>query len=497
VKVLFIYSNRVGDLLPAPPIGLSYVASATEDAGHRVEFIDLLMPDKGLDRLQRQLDSLRPDVVAISVRNIDNVVHQRLLTHLSELAHQTAIIRRHSPARIVVGGPAISVLGCNALQHIDADFAVLGEGEDAFPALLQHIQAGGRCVTVPGVCVRDQPSLTPVQARRSKSFGDSGMQRWVKNWRSYERQGATWPIQCKRGCPLHCTYCTYPAIEGRAMRRRPPEEIVEEMRAVQRSVGPRCFEFIDSVFNMPERYAIDLCEAVIRSGLKVRLTTMGVNPRFLSADLLAVMKRAGFDSLMITPESASDLVLDSMRKGFGREHVVRAAELVRRSGIRSMWFFMLGAPGETRETAEETVSFAEQHLNWRGALAMFTTGIRILPGTELARQVVAQGYLPADQDFTESVFYFSPQVSEQWLLQRVDQAVRVCPTVVHAAEDPSGTPKGIRIHKAMHLLGLKPPYWRFLPPFLSLPFVHRARVGKPFSQQRALAVDQEGWHDAG
>ncbi len=482
MKVLFVYSNQVRDLLPAPPIGLSYVASATEDSGHQVEFVDLLQTEKGADRLEQRLRIFQPDVVAISVRNIDNVIHQRLLTHLGELARQTNVIRHHSDAQIVVGGAAISVLGCNALQHIDADFAVLGEGEDSFPALLQEITGSHAYWKVPGICMRNQQDLMQVAPRRSEGFGASGMQRWVKNWRSYEQLGATWPVQCKRGCPLKCTYCTYPKIEGRAMRRRPSDEIVEEIRQVQKHIGPRCFEFIDSVFNMPESYAIELCESIIRSGLKINLTTMGVNPRFLSPNLLAIMKRAGFNSLMITPESASDPVLKAMKKGFTREDVIAGADLVRKADIRSMWFFMLGAPGETPDTAEETVSFAEQYLNWRGVLSMFTTGIRILPSTELAQQVVQQGYLPSDQDFTESVFYFSPQVTEEWLLKRVDQAIKRCPTVVHAAEDPSGTPKGMRIHKTMHLLGLKPPYWRFLPPFLSLPFVHKSRIKRPFVQ---------------
>ncbi len=484
MKVLFVYSNQVRDLLPAPPIGLSYVASATANAGHEVEFVDLLLNEKGLHHLEQRLREFAPEVVAISVRNIDNVIHQRLITHLNELARQTRLIRRHSQAHIVIGGPAISVLGCQALQHIDADFAVLGEGEESFPALLEQIAGEQAYWRVPGVCVRGPVAMNQaVTPRRSQGFGNSGMQRWLHNWRAYERQGATWPIQSKRGCPLHCTYCTYPGIEGRNLRHRPPEEIVAEIRQVQKEVNPRCFEFIDSVFNMPESYAIELCEAIIRSGLRVTLTTMGINPRFLSAKLLETMGRAGFNSLMITPESASDPVLETMKKGFTRADAVRAAELVHRSGIRSMWFFMLGAPGETRETAEETVSFVERYLNSRDTLSMFTTGIRILPGTELAQQAVAEGYLPADQNFSESVFYFSPQVSEQWLLERVDQAIRRCPTVVHAAEDPSGTWRGKLLHRMMHLTGLAPPYWRYLPPFLSLPLVHRARVRQPYTRQ--------------
>ncbi len=475
MRVLFVYSNHVKDLLPAPPIGLSYVASSTADAGHEVQFLDLLLTPCGLGRLSDALRSFRPQVVAISVRNIDNVVHQRLRTHLGALAEQISVVREESDAEIVVGGPAISILGSDALRHIDADFAVLGEGEKSFPHLLEELGAGGNYESIPGVCYRQSDRIVKARAQRLPQFSRSGMERWI-SWRSYERQGATWPIQTKRGCPLHCTYCTYPTIEGRRMRKRPPEEVVDEIGQVLRKVKPRCFEFIDSVFNAPESYAIELCEAIIRSGLRVNLTTMGVNPRQLSNELLVMMKRAGFNSMMITPESASDPILLRMRKEFCVEHIRHCAELVRGSGISSMWFFMLGAPGETKETVEDTVRFAERHLSWRNCLPMFTTGIRLLPGTALGAEAKRDGYLRPDHDLAQSVFYFSPQVSEAYLLRRVDLAVQRNPNIVHAAEDPSAEKAAGRVFGLLHALGFAPPYWRFFPILLSLPLVQRGRL---------------------
>lgn len=487
MKVLFVYSNQVRDLLPAPPIGLSYVASATANAGHEVRFVDLLMTTDGLQQLQRVLTLFQPAVVGISVRNIDNVVHQRLKTHLDILARQIALIRQTSAAAIVLGGPAISILGSQALAHLDADFAVLGEGEETFPALLSEMAGARDYASIPGICFVRDGEIVNSAVQRSQQFGPSGMERWI-DWRRYERLGATWPIQCKRGCPLHCTYCTYPTIEGRVIRKRPPAEVVEEIRQVAGTLKPRCFEFIDSVFNQPESYAIELCEAIIRADLRVKLTTMGVNPRGLSRELLELMKRAGFNSMMITPESASDPILDAMRKDFKKADIIRCARLVRESGIPSMWFFMLGSRGETRETAEETIRFAEEHLNWKNCLPMFTTGIRILPGTELAHQARADGYLRAEQNLLDSTFYFSPQVSEQWLLQRVDRAVETCPAVVHAAEDPSSGSLAGRVFRLLHLAGIAPPYWRFIPRFLSLPFIQAGRLrqaGRKYGQAGA------------
>ena len=477
MRVLFIYSNHIRDLLPAPPIGLSYVASATADAGHEVKFVDMLVATAGRRELQKVLQQFSPDVVAISVRNIDNVVHQRLMRHLDVLAQQTAQVRRFSEAKIVLGGPAISILREGALAHIDADIAVLGEGEQSFPQLLAALEKGEGYAEVPGICYRKGGEVcsSPARPQVLTEFGPSGMERWI-SWKPYARLGATWPIQSKRGCPFLCSYCTYPTIEGRKCRQRSARDVVEEIRRVSRTLGVQCFELIDSVFNSPESAAIELCETIIRSDLKVSLTTMGVNPRNLSQELLTLMKRAGFNSMMVTPESASDPVLDRMRKGFTVEEVELCAQRVRKSGIASMWFFMLGAPGETQETAEETVSFVEQHLNWSNCLPMFTTGIRILPGTDLAMQARESGYLTPDQDLIQSLFYFSPEVSEAWLLDRVNRAVAICPNVVHAGEDPSSGWTARQLYKLFHFAGIAPPYWRFFSTFLSLGPVHKGRV---------------------
>jgi hypothetical protein len=172
--------------------------------------------------------------------------------------------------------------------------------------------------------------------------------------------------------------------------------------------------------------------------------------------------------MVITPDSASETMLRNLRKGFTLEHVRRAAMLAKQSGIRSTWFFLLGGPGETQETVEETVSFAEQNLNWSRSLSIFMTGIRILPNTDLAKRAVEEGLLPADSDLLEPAFYFSPQVSEQWVLDRINRAIAKCPTIVHGAEENGSLAERL-FNSALYWLGAAPPYWRFLSTFLSIP----------------------------
>ena len=111
---------------------------------------------------------------------------------------------------------------------------------------------------------------------------------------------------------------------------------------------------------------------------------MGLNPAGVTDQLIADMKRAGFKSVMCTPESASDVTLKSLQKGFQRKQVIRAAAALRKSAMPTYWFFMLGAPGETLDTVRETLEFCEEYVP-RTDVVLFSTGIRVHPGTPLER----------------------------------------------------------------------------------------------------------------
>jgi len=491
MRVLLLYSNRARILEPPPPIGLGYIATATERAGHTVRFVDLMMSDEPDTDLHEALVDFRPDVVGVSVRNIDNVVPQRLSWHLGEIDQILARIRQTTVAPIVLGGPAISILKADALKRFDADFAVIGEGEISFPDLLTAIDRGAGFGSIPGLCYREGDTIQFSEPVRQACFESSGMARWV-DWPAYERGGAAWAIHTKRGCPLHCIYCNYPGMEGHALRRRSASDVVDEIEQVQKEVGPRTFEFTDSTFNIPPSHAVEICQEVIRRKLRVKLSAVGVNPLGMTEELALLMKRAGFISLVITPDAANETMLRNLRKGFSVPDVVRAAELARKSRIHTTWFFLLGGPGETQETAEETISFVENHLNWPRSLTIFMTGLRILPGTTLAHETVANGYIPADRDLTDPAFYFSPDVSERWILDRINRAIGRCPAIVHGAEE-NGSPAERFFYKMLHRFGVAPPYWRFLPFFLRippLPYLRARHTGVAVTAAKLLGGQQ-------
>jgi radical SAM superfamily enzyme YgiQ (UPF0313 family) len=341
-------------------------------------------------------------------------------------------------------------------------------------------------VDVPGVGARAGDRVVAAEPARLARFGASGLEDWI-DWRAYRRAGATWPIQTRRGCALHCSYCAYPAIEGRVARRRSAADVVDEIERVRARVAPRTFELVDSTFNVPPQPAEALCEEILRRRLRVNLTAMGVNPLGASGPLFTVMRRAGFNSMMVTPEAASPRMLAGLRKGYRVQDVERTARLARASGIASMWFFLLGGPGETRQTVEETVSFVERHLDWPGCLTIFMTGIRVLPGTALAADAARDGALGPDRDLAAPTFYFSPAVDEDWVLGRINQAMRRCPAIVHAAEEGMSTSERV-VDRALAAVGVAPPYWRFLPRLLRVPPMPALRRRHPPLARPATGV---------
>jgi radical SAM superfamily enzyme YgiQ (UPF0313 family) len=247
---------------------------------------------------------------------------------------------------------------------------------------------------------------------------------------------------------------------------REPGDVADEIEQVLRDVGPRTFEFVDSTFNIPASHGMAVCEEIVRRGIRTHFTAMGINPHDVPTELFPLMKRAGFNSMMITAEAGCDRMLENLGKGFRMQHVNRCLELAKASGIRSMWFFMLGGPGETMATCEESIRYVEQNLTGRQFVSLFFAGIRILPGTALARIAVERHYIPADTDLAKGVFYLSPDIRERDVLDRINLAIRRNPSILHASE--GGTTRyQLALYRALHTFGIAPPFWRFLPEVLN------------------------------
>jgi len=170
------------------------------------------------------------------------------------------------------------------------------------------------------------------------------------------------------------------------------------------------------------------------------------------------MERAGFVGIGITAESASDTVLESLGKGYGSGEVRRAAQAVAESSLPCAWMFMLGGPGETKETVRETIRFASERIR-SSDVVFFNAGVRVYPGTGLERIARDEGVLPEEiGDMLRPVFYLSPRIAPGWLEDELDRFV--------ADHMNALGPRSINlpflplVHRVGYRLGMQPPIWK-------------------------------------
>ena len=473
MKILLINTNRNKSPMPVVPLGACLVAEAAERAGHRVRLLDLMLERRPAAALRRELAERPPDVVGLSVRNIDNNDMQAPVFFLRELAPLIDAVRGATAAPIVIGGAAAGVMPEALLRFTGVEWCVTGDGETVFPALLGRLAQGGSARDLPGVAFLENGAYVANPAAPAGAFRcrPPDLRRWLDT-RGYRSRLATTPLQTKLGCHFSCVYCTYRKIEGSAYRLGDPEEAAEAVRKLAAD-GLRHVEFVDNVFNSPREHALAICGHLARRPHGASLQSLELNPLFVDDELFAALESAGFAGVGITVESAADPVLEGLRKGFTAGHVRRAAEVVARHRLPCVWIFMLGGPNETRETVEETLRFAERHVR-PSDVAFFGTGIRVYPGTGLEAIARGQGVLgAAPGEMLEPVFYTSPEVDAAWLQERVRGAVRGAMRYMGA--DSLGFRYLPQLHRAGYALGLRPPLWR-----------HTARIRRGL---RAVGMD--------
>ena len=461
-RVLLVSTNRERQPYPVVPNGLACVASALEAAGHHVRFLDLCFTGDPMRAGRDAAVSFAPDIVGVSVRNIDNSDAIALRHYTPEARGVMRVLREAAPAaKIIAGGAAFGVAPEALFRDFGVDYAVAGDGERASVALVNALCAGDSIGALPGL-VRERDGTVvftpPGEDADLDSLPRPSLHRWIDLAR-YERHGATIPIQTKRGCVYKCVYCTYRNVEGWGYRTRDPQAVADEIAELRSEAGIQHFDFVDSTFNSPPGHAIQVCEAIERRQLGVRLDTTNFTPATASPELLAAMRRAGFRTLGITAESASDPVLEKLEKGFTAAKVREVAERVERHGIRTLWIFLVGGPGETERTVEETLSFARWRLE-RGDAVYTTVGLRIYPGTTLHRIAIAEGVVADRSTLLDPTFYFSSSLSFDATVARLKRFAVDYPRFMFSADSRSVVLPYLT--RAASLLRLPRPHWQYM-----------------------------------
>ncbi|MEO8578871.1 MAG: radical SAM protein [Gemmatimonadales bacterium] len=462
VRVLLVSTNRERQPYPVVPNGLACVASALDAAGNNVRFVDLCFAKDAVRAAGDAALAFRPDVIGVSVRNIDNSDAIALRHYTPEARDVLHGLRGAAPgAKVIAGGAAFGVAPEALFRDLGVDYAVAGDGERASVALVDALSSGNSIDALPGL-VRERNGTVvftpPGEDADLDSLPSTQLDRWIDLAR-YQRHGATIPVQSKRGCVYKCVYCTYRNVEGWGYRTRDPELVADEIEELRARAGVRHFDFVDSTFNSPPGHALEVCGAIARRRLGVQLDTTNFTPATASPELLREMKAAGFRSLGITAESASDAVLEKLEKGFNAAKVREVAERVEKHGIRTLWIFLVGGPGETPQTVEETLAFARWRLQ-RGDAVYLTVGLRIYPGTTLHRIAIAEGVVPDQSTLLDPTFYFSSELSFDATVTRLKRFAADHPRFMFSADSRSAILPYLT--RAASVLRLPRPHWQYM-----------------------------------
>ena len=342
MRALLISANTEQLQMPVLPMGLACVAAAAEHAGHEVKLLNLMTKDDFQQlKLENAVLGFQPELVGVSVRNIDdqNMNSPRFL--LEAVKSVVSACRRLTSAPIVLGGAGYSIYPRSALAYLGADMGIKGEGEAAFVMLLDRLSrkedpAGVANLVLAG---SGRENKTEVLKKLDDSVlpDPNGLFSFPTE---FKNQKIWLPFQTRRGCPMECSFCSTATIEGRILRKRSLEIVVDSISRFAEA-GFKNFFFVDNTFNFPPSYARELCDRMIGRNLEIQWRGI-LYPWKVDEGLIERMARAGCVEVAFGFESGSRKILRSFNKRFQPEEVRRISEMLDRM-VSGEWVFFCSA----------------------------------------------------------------------------------------------------------------------------------------------------------
>jgi radical SAM superfamily enzyme YgiQ (UPF0313 family) len=416
MKILFISTNRFRIKLALPmPIGLACVIGQIDENEHPIRVLDMMFSEDPTAELETALSEFEPDLVAISIRNLDDMSYPNPRYFLPEAKEIIELCRSSSKANVVIGGAAFSTAPAAVFDYLKPDFGIIGEGEIPFPRLVAHLDDEEDWTGVPGLVWRSKDGIRMNPSAVVEDWDALNFpRRDLFDARKYAEAGGFSNIVIKQGCPMRCLYCEDPHRMGRTQRKKSPKTVADELESMSEELGDVPIFFFDTLFNKPMEHAKEVCRAIIDRDLKIRWTTM-IHPAFVDEELAELMHAAGCAVVSLGCDSGSERMLKVLRKDITKEQLETSIRVLEKFGIGYLLAILIGGPGEDRQSVEETIDFLRDK---KAMFVTFTVGIRILPNTALAEMAVEEGLIPADDPLMEPRFYVSPGVRD-WAVDYV------------------------------------------------------------------------------
>jgi anaerobic magnesium-protoporphyrin IX monomethyl ester cyclase len=369
---------------PFIPLGLAYLGAVAEQAGHQVTVIDCQGERLSYDAFRSRIAQVPSDIIGVTATTLLYNSAKQILTISREV---------HPDAVTIIGGSHVSFWDTNALQECPAlDVVVRREGETTFLEIIQHLIEKKNLTGVLGLTFRakdgaiirneDRPFLHDLDSLPSPAYHLLPLD-------SYHRMGKTiFPIVTSRGCVQWCDFCSTVRMFGRGYRVRSPKKVVDDMEMLLNKYGESQFTFYDDAFTINRNHTLEMCADIKARKLNVEWDCE-TRVDAVDKELLEKMRDAGCITIWFGVESGSEKILGKMHKKINRDQVRDAFKMAQKAGMMTIASAVIGFPGETEETAWETINFINS-LNPDDIGCYVATPY---PGTPMYEEVVKNGWL--------------------------------------------------------------------------------------------------------
>jgi radical SAM superfamily enzyme YgiQ (UPF0313 family) len=307
-------------------------------------------------------------VVGVSIRLVHgyiidqaaqyNTRHLDLRTNVKQVVDA---IRQATGAPIILGGPGYNYYARDWLEYLDVDYGIRGEADFSFPLYLDRLAQGGDLTTIPGCVFRENGQIHKVSRDLVENLDETALPAYdLFDLARYQQHGISPGILTKRGCAFRCTYCPYRSLEGPRYRLKSPARVVDEIEHIQRVFPPKMVMFCENNFNVPKQHAEAICQEIIQRKVNVCWGTGDLRPMGITEDFCRLLQRSGCNYANLSVESGSDAMLRHMRRGYSAADVRQSLENLMKAGIPFGASLMIGAPGETPETIQETFALLDR-----------------------------------------------------------------------------------------------------------------------------------------
>jgi lipid biosynthesis B12-binding/radical SAM protein len=443
MKILLISANITVSPYPVYPLGMSMIAAALTKAGHEVQQTDILHQKKSLEAIVFSVQQFKPELIGISVRNIDNVNLMNEQYYIQNVKNIVNRIRTVTDVKIILGGAGFSLIPDLILKETGADYGIIGEGE---VLAVEFANNATRGVFPSESLIGSAPRLIGDQII-SALYDEQLINFYLHN-------GNIASIQTKRGCTYKCVYCTYPLLEGSQLRRRNPRSVVDDIVLLRDKFKTKYIFFVDSVFNDDEGAYLEVIDEMLRRDVFIPWTAY-FKPRGMTDKIVVRMKKTGFAAAEIGADAAGDITLKAMGKSFSFSDIAESNDLFARNDIAVSHFFMFGGPGETEATVHEGI---KNILGLQKCVIFIFMGIRIMPNTPLARIAIEEKVISLKEGMLKPVYYISPTVDKKWLEETLTRSFK---GVRHCVFPPDTYDSSLQV---LHKLGYTGPMWDLLLP---------------------------------